>query len=402
MTDKQTVNFGDICREVKLTTKDPIAEGYERYIGLEHLDSGSLKIKRWGVIAEDNPSFTRVFKKGHILFGKRRPYLKKAAIAEFDGICSGDIIVMEAKGKLSEAELLPFIIQNEKFWMHAISTSSGSLSPRTKFSSLKNFPVHIGSNAYQKSLLEKLSKFYAPIQLLENLNDNINTLRGAIVAGVIKGIDKGGNIQLNSTVGKLNADYEVVELKSLLSTKKNSMRSGPFGSYLKKEELSDNGTPLLGIDNVFNEFFSASYSRFVPDDILSKFTKYEVFPGDVMITIMGTVGRACVFPNGMGRALSSKHLWTMTFEKYPPELIAWQLNNAPWVKYHFSKYSQGGIMEAISSEVLKTCPIVVPKAEDIEIIKQVVRSSLSIKNELLQRELTAKNILNIFMDAKVC
>ena len=46
MTDKQTVKFGDICREVKLTTKDPIADGYERYIGLEHLDSGSLKIKR--------------------------------------------------------------------------------------------------------------------------------------------------------------------------------------------------------------------------------------------------------------------------------------------------------------------------------------------------------------------
>ena len=90
----QEVKFGDICREVKLTTKDPIADGYDKYIGLEHLDSGSLKIKRWGLIAEDNPTFTRVFKKGHILIGKRRPYLKKAAIAEFDGICSSDIIVV--------------------------------------------------------------------------------------------------------------------------------------------------------------------------------------------------------------------------------------------------------------------------------------------------------------------
>lgn len=90
MPAKQTIKFGDICREVKITTKDPIADGYDRYIGLEHLDSGSLKIKRWGMIAEDNPSFSRIFKKGHILIGKRRPYLRKAAIAEFDGICSGD------------------------------------------------------------------------------------------------------------------------------------------------------------------------------------------------------------------------------------------------------------------------------------------------------------------------
>lgn len=114
MTDKQTVKFGDICKEVKLTTKDPIGDGYERYIGLEHLDSGSLKIKRWGMIADDSPSFTRVFKKGHILFGKRRPYLKKAAIAEFDGICSSDIIVMEASGDKLVEGLLPHLVQSEK------------------------------------------------------------------------------------------------------------------------------------------------------------------------------------------------------------------------------------------------------------------------------------------------
>ncbi|MFG0387215.1 restriction endonuclease subunit S [Vibrio sp. GLN_5] len=141
MSDKQTVKFGDICREVRLTTKDPIADGYERYIGLEHLDSGSLKIKRWGIIAEDNPSFTRVFKRGHILFGKRRPYLKKAAIAEFDGICSGDIIVLEGKASSTTERLLPFLIQSSDFWNHAISTSSGSLSPRTKFKELQKFDV---------------------------------------------------------------------------------------------------------------------------------------------------------------------------------------------------------------------------------------------------------------------
>ncbi|MFA0411375.1 hypothetical protein AB4505_24760 [Vibrio splendidus] len=141
MTDKQTVKFGDICKEVKLTTKDPIADGYERYIGLEHLDSGSLKIKRWGMIADDSPSFTRVFKKGQILFGKRRPYLKKAAIAEFDGICSGDIIVMEASFNNPSPEYLPFLIQSESFWAWATKTSSGSLSPRTKFKLLEDYSI---------------------------------------------------------------------------------------------------------------------------------------------------------------------------------------------------------------------------------------------------------------------
>jgi hypothetical protein len=143
MTDKQTVKFGDICTEVKLTTKDPIGNGYERYIGLEHLDSGSLKIKRWGVIAEDRPSFTRVFKKGQILFGRRRAYLKKAGVAEFDGICSGDIIVMEAKSNSQLEGLLPFIIQSDGFWAWAVKNSAGGLSPRTKYKSLEPFEVHL-------------------------------------------------------------------------------------------------------------------------------------------------------------------------------------------------------------------------------------------------------------------
>lgn len=154
MTEKQTVKFGDICREVKLTTKDPIADGYERYIGLEHLDSGSLKIKRWGLIAEDNPSFTRVFKKGQILFGKRRPYLKKAAIAEFDGICSSDILVLEPSRGLKTPQILPFIVHSDEFWNWAVVTSSGSLSPRTKFKSLASYSISLSDD---KKKLDALS-----------------------------------------------------------------------------------------------------------------------------------------------------------------------------------------------------------------------------------------------------
>ncbi|ELE2042652.1 restriction endonuclease subunit S [Vibrio vulnificus] len=174
MTDKQTVKFGDICKEVKLTTKDPIGDGYERYIGLEHLDSGSLKIKRWGMIAEDNPSFTRVFKKGQILFGKRRPYLKKAAIAEFDGICSSDIIVLESKNDdVVLKEFLPFIVQSNYFWGWAIKTSSGSLSPRTKFKLLADCVLKKLDLYEQRSLLNQL------LRLAENEEKIQETLSSA-------------------------------------------------------------------------------------------------------------------------------------------------------------------------------------------------------------------------------
>ncbi|MGB2086306.1 MAG: restriction endonuclease subunit S, partial [Flavobacteriaceae bacterium] len=181
MTDKQTVKFGDICKEVKLTTKDPIGDGYERYIGLEHLDSGSLKIKRWGMIVEDSPSFTRVFKKGQLLFGKRRPYLKKAAIAEFDGICSGDIIVMEPLDNLSEPELLKFIVQSEKFWQHAVNTSSGSLSPRTKYKEIAKLVIELPCFREQKKLYAALSK----VQSTRVLNDELLSMSSRLESSTL-------------------------------------------------------------------------------------------------------------------------------------------------------------------------------------------------------------------------
>jgi len=132
------VTLGDIAQSLTIAIKDPLSEGLERYVGLEHIEPGNVHIKSWGNVA-DGTTFTRVFRKGQVLFGKRRAYQKKAAMAEFDGICSGDILVCEAIKDAVVPELLPFIVQSDRFFEHAIKTSAGSLSPRTKFKDLAKF-----------------------------------------------------------------------------------------------------------------------------------------------------------------------------------------------------------------------------------------------------------------------
>lgn len=154
----QIVKFGEIAKEVNSTTKDPFKEGLELYVGLEHLDPQSLRIARKGIIAEDNPSFTRRFSTGQILFGKRRCYQKKAAVADFEGICSGDIIVMDAIPKKIIPGLLPFIIQSDAFFDWAEKTSSGSLSPRTKWKSLAEYEFPLPPIERQKEILAVLEK----------------------------------------------------------------------------------------------------------------------------------------------------------------------------------------------------------------------------------------------------
>ena len=133
------VKFGDVVRLSKARSKDPLADGIERYVGLEHLEPGDLRIRRWGNVA-DGVTFTSVFQPGQVLFGKRRAYQRKVAVADFSGVCSGDIYVLETKdARVLLPELLPFICQTDAFFDHAVGTSAGSLSPRTNWTSLADF-----------------------------------------------------------------------------------------------------------------------------------------------------------------------------------------------------------------------------------------------------------------------
>jgi len=148
------VKFGEVVLEVRATSKNPVKEGLERLVGLEHLDTENIHIKRWGLI-KDGTTFSKKFNKGQVLFGRRRAYLKKAAVADFDGICSGDITVFEAKDGLIPG-LLPFIVQNEKFFEFAMKNSAGSLSPRVKFKDLANFEFLLPPKNQQAKIAELL------------------------------------------------------------------------------------------------------------------------------------------------------------------------------------------------------------------------------------------------------
>jgi type I restriction enzyme S subunit len=167
-------------------------------------------------------------------------------------------------------------------------------------------------------------------------------------------------------IGWIPKDWSCESLDSLLAPLPNKLRSGPFGSALLKSELVEDGVPFLGIDNIHVEEFVDNYRRFVSSKKYHELAKYSVRPRDVIITIMGTVGRCAVAPAYIDKVLSSKHLWTMTFnqELVIPELICWQLNYAAWVKAWFRRETQGGIMDAIQSKTLKTLRLPVPSLDE--------------------------------------
>jgi type I restriction enzyme S subunit len=148
------VRFDDVVENLNETC-DPAEAGLDRVIAMEHLEPGSLHIRSWGNVA-DGTTFTRRCRPGQVLFGKRRAYQRKVAVAEFDAVVSGDIYVLAPKGDRLLPELLPFLCLSERFFQHAVGTSAGSLSPRTNWSSLASFEFDLPPLDQQRRIAEIL------------------------------------------------------------------------------------------------------------------------------------------------------------------------------------------------------------------------------------------------------
>ena len=152
----RVVKLGDVARESRL--KWTKSKQDVPIVGLEHLIPDEIRFDAYDINTDN--TFSKRFVKGQVLFGRRRAYQRKAAIAEFDGICSGDITVIEAiEGKMV-SELLPFIIQTPVFFDYANRGSAGSLSPRVKWEHLLDYEFELPSLEEQKVLADKLWAAY--------------------------------------------------------------------------------------------------------------------------------------------------------------------------------------------------------------------------------------------------
>jgi len=134
------VRFGDVVRMLKEQV-DPLSGEVERYIAGEHMDSNDVHIRCWGTVGDGylGPAFIRRFWKGQVLYGSRRTYLKKVAMAEFDGVTANTTFVLEAaQGKFLQ-ELLPWLMLSERFTQHSIRESKGSTNPYINFPDIAKF-----------------------------------------------------------------------------------------------------------------------------------------------------------------------------------------------------------------------------------------------------------------------
>jgi len=338
-----TVAFGDVVQLSKERSSNPEADGYERYIGLEHIDPGELRVRRWGEIA-DGVTFTNIFKPGQVLFGKRRAYQRKVAVADFSGVCSGDIYVLEPKGDALLPELLPFICQTDAFFEHAVGTSAGSLSPRTNWKSLARFEFALPPIEEQRRLSLVLTAAQACLNATDDLVNSLDAVHESHLAAVIESLSRRAKeIDLG----------EVADVRYGLTVNQQRRKASNTAPYLR---VANVGRGVLILDEV--------------KDIgkLSGDESHVLRDGDVLI-VEGhanpdEIGRAAVWCGEIPGAMHQNHIIRARCgPKLDSRYLLAVINSPHGRRYFRSRAKSSSGLNTINSSVVKGFRIPLPSVE---------------------------------------
>lgn len=172
------VKFGDVVKDVKVNV-DRSNNPYEYYIAGDHMYTEDLTLRKKGVFATDDvgPAFIRIFKPGQVLYGSRRTYLKKVAVADFEGITANTTFVLETKDDdVFSQKLLPFLMLSDNFTKWSIKKSKGSTNPYVLFSDLADYEFELPSIKEQRVLADKLWAAYNLKEAYKKMNSAIDEM----------------------------------------------------------------------------------------------------------------------------------------------------------------------------------------------------------------------------------
>lgn len=330
------VTFGDVVRNVNETVRDLDAAGIDRIIAMEHMEPGELKIGRWGS-TEDGTTFTRRVKPGQTLFGKRRAYQRKVAYAEFDAVCSGDIYTFEADDTQMLGEFLPFLVQSNEFFDHALGTSAGSLSPRTNWRDLANFEFDLPPLDEQKRIADLLWA--------------VERHR----LGLLEEVERVADVSAEW----LSQQFLATQESEMLAGCVASSAYGPrFSNSLYSEAADYRLLRTTDMDAVGN----VNYSTMPRADLDASYDSHLLKDRDFLISRSGTCGVPAVFDASVGgtKVIPGAFLIRLRLnDRLDPDYLRAFFNSRPGRDLSAS-LAQGGVQKNIRGSALLESRIPVP------------------------------------------
>ena len=323
--------------------KKPTEDDKYTYIGLEHLVSGCLEVTRYG--SDVAPIGEKlVMRKGDVLFGKRRAYQKKVAIAPFDGIFSAHGLVLRPKEDVVDRDFFPFFISSDYFLDAAIKISVGSLSPTINWRELKELEFELPELPIQRDL----AKIFMAMNEAKKAYKELITQTEQLV---------------QSQFIEMFGDYLTEDRMSKLESCCDCFCDG---DWIESKDQSDSGIRLIQTGNVgMGDFLNkGDHSRFISENTFARLNCTEVLEGDILISrLPDPIGRACIVPGNLGKTITAVDCTIIRLKDtmLPNFLIAYTKTSVYMAQ--IDSFTTGSTRKRISRGNLGSIAVPVPEIE---------------------------------------
>ena len=314
----KVVKFGDIAQNIAVRV-DPADAKTDVYVGLEHLDPSTIHLRQWGH-PSDVTGQKLAFKKGDVIFGRRRAYQRKLAVAEFDGICSAHALVVRAKPKMILQEFLPFFLQSDMFMERAIEISVGSLSPTINWKMLRAQVFPLPPLVEQKCVSEILREADEVVERYLIASSRIIELKKTIIRNVVDSYDS------------------LIDLSEVAL----NITSGSRGWA---QFYSETGSKFIRITNLNRgdiRLDLRDLQHVTPPSTLEA-ERTRIKEGDLLISITADLGLVAVAHAELGDSYVNQHIAKVTIDTdaYDPVFTGYFLTDITGQKQFFRLNDQG-------------------------------------------------------------
>lgn len=328
----ESFRFEDITKRVAEGV-DPNTTTLEKYVGLEHIDAEDIHIRRFGSPSDVTGGKLKCYP-GDVIFGKRRAYQRKAAIVDFEGICSAHAFVFRANSAVIEPKLFPFFLHSDQFMNRAVDISVGGLSPTINWGDLKHQEFLLPPKEEQARLAELLWTMDEVIEKEKRLLDGISEFKEVRMIDLLNGYN------LEKDKNKLPIGWKLLKIRELGTVSTSSVD--------KKNDKNEKEINLLNYMDVYSSLdkkidSKIKFMRVTAND--NQLIKNQIFVGDVLFTpsseTSDDIGHSAVVTENLPETLHSYHLVRLRFSVDLDLEFKRFLFNNPKILYYFSRRAKG-------------------------------------------------------------
>ncbi len=383
--DWKKIKFGSFAKNITDRIDIPKNSGLEYYIGLEHLDTDEIRIKRIG-FTKDVKATKFLCKKGDIIFGKRNAYLRKVSVTDRDAVVSAhSMVIRPIDGKIY-SKFLPCLMQSSLFWKTAYAISEGSMSPTIKWKLLSKQEFWLPTDYEQKRIASILWSIEDTIEKNEKLVQIFNKYRiGLLEELIVNGF--GNNSKIVKNEEKIKESKEIVNLSEI--TKKITKGTTPTTYGYKFVDKGVNFIKVESIDET-GDFIISMFDHIEPET--HKILKRSILEkDDILFSIAGALGRVAIVPNDILPANTNQAIGIIRLkdqEIIKPEFLKLYLTSNI-VKNYVNRRNVKTAQANLNLKMLSNIPIII---SDINTQNRIVSLEKEISNYI---DLLNQNLINL-------